>query len=246
MENKILNSPSKKKLVVITGASSGIGLALVKALLEQGYAVLGIANNFEKAGLDHPDFSSRSINLADIDALEESMSAVLSDIDMPVKALINNAGIGRMGFLEQLSVKDIRLVMDTNLTSQIIVTKAFLPLLKKQGEGDILFMGSEAALKGARQGSIYCASKFAVRGFSQALRDECGKSGVRVTLINPGAVRTPFFEKLQFEPGPAPENAIEPEDIAGAISMVLAARQGTVFDEITLSPRNHVWKKKDA
>ena len=246
MENKNLNSPSKKKLVVITGASSGIGLALVKALLEQGYAVLGIANNFEKAGLDHPDFSSRSINLADIDALEESMSAVLSDIDMPVKALINNAGIGRMGFLEQLSVKDIRLVMDTNLTSQIIVTKAFLPLLKKQGEGDILFMGSEAALKGARQGSIYCASKFAVRGFSQALRDECGKSGVRVTLINPGAVRTPFFEELQFEPGPAPENAIEPEDISGAISMVLAARQGTVFDEITLSPRNHVWKKKDA
>jgi|TARA_B110000240_G_scaffold179290_1_gene209324 3-hydroxy acid dehydrogenase/malonic semialdehyde reductase len=246
MENKNLNSPSKKKLVVITGASSGIGLALVKALLEQGYAVLGIANNFEKTGLDHPDFSSRSINLADIDALEESMSAVLSDIDMPVKALINNAGIGRMGFLEQLSVKDIRLVMDTNLTSQIIVTKAFLPLLKKQGEGDILFMGSEAALKGARQGSIYCASKFAVRGFSQALRDECGKSGVRVTLINPGAVRTPFFEKLQFEPGPAPENAIEPEDISGAISMVLAARQGTVFDEITLSPRNHVWKKKDA
>ena len=246
MENKNLNSPSKKKLVVITGASSGIGLALVKALLEQGYAVLGIANNFEKAGLDHPGFSSRSINLADIDALEESMSAVLSDIDMPVKALINNAGIGRMGFLEQLSVKDIRLVMDTNLTSQIIVTKAFLPLLKKQGGGDILFLGSEAALKGARQGSIYCASKFAVRGFSQALRDECGKSGVRVTLINPGAVRTPFFEKLQFEPGPAPENAIEPEDISGAISMVLAARQGTVFDEITLSPRNHVWKKKDA
>ena len=246
MENKNLNSPSKKKLVVITGASSGIGLALVKALLEQGYAVLGIANNFEKAGLDHPDFSSRSINLADIDALEESMSAVLSDIDMPVKALINNAGIGRMGFLEQLSVKDISLVMDTNFTSQVIVTKAFLPLLKKQGEGDILFMGSEAALKGAKQGSIYCASKFAVRGFSQALREECGKSGIRVTLINPGAVRTPFFDKLQFEPGLAPENAIEPEDIASAVSMVLAARLGTVFDEITLSPRNHVWKKKDA
>jgi 3-hydroxy acid dehydrogenase/malonic semialdehyde reductase len=159
--------------------------------------------------------------------------------------LINNAGIGRMGFLEQLSVKDIRLVMDTNLTSQVIVTKTFLPLLKKQGEGDILFMGSEAALKGARQGSIYCASKFALRGFSQALREECGKSGVRITLINPGAVRTPFFEKLQFEPGLAAENAIEPEDIASAVSMVLAARSGTVFDEITLSPRNQVWKKKD-
>ncbi|PCI77767.1 MAG: short-chain dehydrogenase [SAR86 cluster bacterium] len=241
-----MSNSSGKKLVVITGASSGIGLALVKALLEEGYAVLGIANDFEKARLDHPGFSSRSINLADLDALPERMSSLLDEITMPVKAVINNAGIGRMGFLEQLSVKDIRLVMDTNITSQIIVTKAFLPLLKKQGEGDILFMGSEAALKGARQGSIYCASKFAVRGFSQALRDECGKSGVRVTLINPGAVRTPFFEKLQFEPELAAENAIEPEDIASTVSMVLAARPGTVFDEITLSPRNQVWKKKDA
>ena len=232
-------------MVVVTGASSGIGLALVKALLAEGYAVLGIAKSFEKAGLNHPNFSGRSINLADLDALPGAMSSLLNEIDRPIKALINNAGIGRMGFLEQLSVKDIRLVMDTNLTSQVIVTKTFLPLLKKQGEGDILFMGSEAALKGAKQGSIYCASKFALRGFSQALREECGKSGVRITLINPGAVRTPFFENLQFEPGLAAENAIEPEDIASAVSMVLAARSGTVFDEITLSPRNQVWKKKD-
>ena len=240
-----MNNPSNQKLVVVTGASSGIGLALVKALLAEGYAVLGIAKSFEKAGLNHPNFSGRSINLADLDGLPEAMSLLLNEIDRPIKALINNAGIGRMGFLEQLSVKDIRLVMDTNLTSQVIVTKTFLPLLKKQGEGDILFMGSQAALKGARQGSIYCASKFALRGFSQALREECGKSGVRITLINPGAVRTPFFEKLQFEPGLAAENAIEPEDIASAVSMVLAARSGTVFDEITLSPRNQVWKKKD-
>ena len=240
-----MNNPSNQNLVVVTGASSGIGLALVKALLAEGYAVLGIAKSFEKAGLNHPNFSGRSINLADLDALPEAMSLLLNEIDRPIKALINNAGIGRMGFLEQLSVKDIRLVMDTNLTSQVIVTKTFLPLLKKQGEGDILFMGSEAALKGAKQGSIYCASKFALRGFSQALREECGKSGVRITLINPGAVRTPFFEKLQFEPGLAAENAIEPEDIASAVSMVLAARSGTVFDEITLSPRNQVWKKKD-
>ena len=240
-----MNNPSNQNLVVVTGASSGIGLALVKALLAEGYAVLGIAKSFEKAGLNHPNFSGRSINLADLDVLPEAMSSLLNEIDRPIKALINNAGIGRMGFLEQLSVKDIRLVMDTNLTIQVIVTKTFLPLLKKQGEGDILFMGSEAALKGAKQGSIYCASKFALRGFSQALREECGKSGVRITLINPGAVRTPFFENLQFEPGLAAENAIEPEDIASAVSMVLAARSGTVFDEITLSPRNQVWKKKD-
>ena len=71
MESKDLNNPGNKKLVVVTGASSGIGLALVRALLGEEYAVLGIANNFEKAGLSHPDFSSRCINLADLDALEK-------------------------------------------------------------------------------------------------------------------------------------------------------------------------------
>lgn len=241
-----MSKSNKQKLVVVTGASSGIGLAMVKSLLAEGYRVLGIVRNPEKVQLEHPNYSSRCIDLSDLDGLASAMDSLIAGIDLPIKALINNAGIGRMGFLEQLSVSDIRLLMDTNITSQIIVTKAFIPLLKKQGDGDILFMGSEAALRGAKQGSIYCASKFALRGFSQALRDECGKSGVRVTLINPGAVRTPFFERLQFEPDNAAENAIEPEDIATAVMMVLASRSGTVFDEITLSPRNQVWKKKDA
>ena len=98
--------------------------------------------------------------------------------------------------------------------------------------------------RGTRQGSIYCASKFAIRGFSQALREECGKSNVRVTLINPGAVRTPFFDELHFEPGAAQENAIEPEDIAEVLLTVLQARPGTVFDEINLSPLSHVWQRK--
>lgn len=235
---------TKGQLVIITGASSGIGLAMTHTLLREGYQVLGIANSFEKANIEHPNFSFKCINLANLDALPEQMSKLAGAVATPVKALINNAGIGRMGFLEQLSVKDIRLVMDTNFTSQAIVTKSFLPLLKTQGHGDIVFTGSEAALRGARQGSIYCASKFALRGFTQALREECGKSGLRVALINPGAVRTPFFDELHFEPGPEPENAIEPEDIAKAVLMVLEARVGTVFDEITISPGSHAWRRK--
>ena len=170
-----MNKNNGNNLVVVTGASSGIGLALSKSLLQEGYSVLGIATNFEKAKLEHPNFSFHQINLADLDGLQEALANLIADINMPIKALINNAGIGKMGYLEQLSVKDIRLLMDTNITSPIIVSKAFLPLLKKQGAGDILFMGSEAALRGARQGSIYSASKFAVRGFSKALREECGK-----------------------------------------------------------------------
>ena len=238
-------SSSNAKLVVLTGASSGIGLAMANTLLEEGYSVLGIAKDFTKTKLVHANFSSRSLDLADIDALPDAISVIIKEIDQPIKALVNNAGIGKMKFLEQLSVKDIRLVMDINFLSHAIVTKAFLPILKKQQQqADIIFTGSEAALKGARQGSIYCASKFAIRGFAQALREECARSNVRVTLINPGAVRTPFFDDLHFAPGAAQENAIEPEDIARVLITVLQARAGTVFDEINLSPLQHVWRRK--
>lgn len=238
------NNELNQQLVIISGASSGIGLAMVKAVLEQGYSVLGIAKDFSGFPIEHPRFSSKTLDLADLDSLPGAINELVANIDKPIKALVNNAGVGKMGFLEQLSVRDLRLVMDTNFMSHAIITRAFLPTLKKQGQADIIFTGSEAALRGTRQGSIYCASKFAIRGFSQALREECGKSNVRVTLINPGAVRTPFFDELHFEPGAAQENAIEPEDIAEVLLTVLQARPGTVFDEINLSPLSHVWQRK--
>ena len=150
-----------------------------------------------------------------------------------------------MAFLEQLSVKDMRLVMETNFLSHAIVTKVFLPILKRQQQlVDIVFTGSEAALEGAKQGSIYCASKFAVRGFVQAIREECAKTRVRVSIVNPGAVRTPFFDDLHFEPGGASENAIEAEDVAEVLLTIFNARPGTVIDEINLSPQTHVWQRK--
>ncbi len=232
-----------KPLVVITGASSGIGLAIAKVLLDSGYTVVGLARNFSKSGLSHPQFRGIEIDLADLDALPNGLAALTSELG-PIQALINNAGVGKMGFLEQLSISDMRRVMDLNFMSHAMVTKAFLPTMKQREHGDIVFIGSEAALHGAKQGSIYCASKFALRGFAQSLREECGKAHVRVTLVNPGAVRTPFFNELAFEPGPTADNAIDAADVAAAVLMVLKTRPGTVFDEINLSPLNKVWNKK--
>lgn len=234
----------KKPLIVISGSNSGIGLAMAREMLARGHAVLGLVQDAAKDPLQHPEYRQEKVDLSDADGLPDRITEIVRTLDGPVRALVNNAGIGRMGFLEQLSVKDIRLVMDTNFLSHAIVTRAFLPLLKRQGSGDIVFTGSESALSGGRQGSIYCASKFAIRGFAQSLREECGKSGVRVSLINPGAVRTPFFDDLHFEPGEDEDNAIAPEDVAEALAMVLEARPGTVLDEINLSPLNQVWRKK--
>ena len=89
-----------------------------------------------------------------------------------------------------------------NLLSHMVMSQLLIPYLKQQSNAKLIFMGSEAALKGAQQGSIYCAAKFGLRGFAQSLRQECSKSGLSVTLINPGMIKTPFFNDLYFEPGP--------------------------------------------
>jgi len=119
-----------------------------------------------------------------------------------------------------------------------------LPRLKKKGFGDIVFIGSEAALQGSKNGAIYCASKFALRGFAQSLRAECAKGGVRISTINPGMVQTSFFESLDFQPGEEPANYIEPSDVSDVVKLILTARPGTVFDEINLSPLKKVIRSK--
>ena len=122
--------------------------------------------------------------------------------------------------------------------------RAFLPILKRNGHGNIIIIGSEAALLGGARGGIYSASKSALRGLAQSLRAESATSGIRVTMINPGMVRTRFFETLDFEHGDDPDNFIEPLDIAQAVGAALDARQGTVFDEINLTPLKKVVRKK--
>ncbi len=236
---------NSKGQVLVSGSSSGIGLAMTNKLIDSGYSVVGLDQTEPGCAMPSERFTFVPVQLGDSHAMLETLPAVLAAIQGPIRGLINNAGIGKMGFLEQLSVADLQLVMQVNFMSHALLTKMLLARLKQQGTlVDIVFTGSEAALSGARQGSIYCASKFALRGFAQALRQECAKSSVRVTLINPGAVRTPFFDALDFEPGPLPTNAIEPGDIAQALLTVLEMRPGTVIEELNLSPMTHVWQRK--
>lgn len=219
---------------LVTGASQGIGKAICHHLLEEGYHVVGIARDFKEAE-NHPRFEFVSLDLSDLVNLPQALKALTKRYP-EIRTLICNAGMGQFKHLEEFSFDQIRAVMDLNFLSHVYLTKAFLPLLKKQPRGDIIFMGSEAALAGKRQGSIYCASKFALRGFAQALRDECATSSVRVCLINPGMVQTSFFQNLTFSPGEESNEHLLPEDIAQAVLSILNAREGMVFDEINLSP----------
>jgi len=232
-----------KRTILVTGASSGIGRAVARNLLQQGHTVIGVSRDCRKFTRKMDDFSSVQLDLSRVNDIPQKIHE-LQQMFPEIDAVVFSAGMGRFGSVEEFSYAQIEALMAINFTSQVFLTKALLPALKRKANSDLIFIGSEAALKGSRKGAVYCASKFALRGFTQALREECSKSNVRVCLINPGMVRTAFFEHLAFEPGNDETNTILPEDVAHAVSYVLGSRSQIVIDEINLSPLNKVVKFK--
>ena len=105
-------------------------------------------------------------------------------------------------------------------------------------------MGSEASLSGEKNGALYCGAKFGLRGFSQALRKDVSNSNIRVCIINPGMVRTSFFNNLKFLPGDDINNAVCEEDISNSVLSILLLGRNTVVDEINLSPLKRAIKFK--
>lgn len=232
-----------KRTILVTGASSGIGRAIAKNLLQQGHNVIGASRDCGKFIRTMDNFTPVQLDLSRLNELPQKMRAL--ELRFPeLDAVVFCAGRGQFGSVEEFSYAQIEDLMTLNFTSQAFLVRALLPALKRKQHSDLIFIGSEAALKGSRKGALYCASKFALRGFTQALREECGKSNVRVCLINPGMVKTAFFADLAFEPGDDASNFIEPEDVAEAVSYVLDSRAQIVIDEINLSPLNKVVKFK--
>ena len=202
-----------KRTVLVTGASSGIGRAIARNLLMQQHLVIGLSRDCSKFKVSQENFHPVQVDLSDLTALPTVINGLIRQFPA-LDAVIFSAGTGRFGNLEEFSSRQIQSLMDINFTANAVMTRALLPFLKRKQSSDLIYMGSEAALKGSRQGAIYCASKFALRGFSQAVREECRNNGVRVCLINPGMVKTPFFDRLGFEPGDSPSHYLLPEDVA--------------------------------
>jgi len=240
------NTPNRSLL--ITGVSSGIGLATTRQLLKQNITIIGVGRHAEETNKDAANYIGCNFDLGRINDIPNwinTLSNQHQDAFNHLSGIICCAGQGRFGSLEKFSHQQIRDLMDINFTSHACLVRELLPELKQRAIQDplgahLIFIGSEAALQGGRRGAIYSASKFALRGFSQSLREECNRSNIGVSLINPGMVRTAFFNPLNFGPGLEPDNAILPEDVAETISMILGMRAGTVIDEINLSPLKKV------
>jgi NADP-dependent 3-hydroxy acid dehydrogenase YdfG len=232
-----------KRTVLVTGSSSGIGQAVAKHLLQRGHRVIGIGRDCTKFNFINENFHPVQLDLAQLKELNSELKEIERQFPA-LDAIVFSAGIGRFGSLEEFSFEQIEDVMTINFTSPVIMTRVLLPNLKRKDRADLIYIGSEAALKGSRKGTVYCASKFALRGFTQALREECSTTKVRVCLINPGMVLTPFFDKLTFQPGDDDCNYLIPNDVAEAVSFVINSRAEMMVDEINLNPACRVVRKK--
>ncbi|MGI4835243.1 MAG: SDR family oxidoreductase [Janthinobacterium lividum] len=223
------------KVAIVTGVSSGIGRATAEALLQRGAAVAGWGRHAPE-GLNHDRFQFFACDVRDEHAVNEAFTNTQRELGLEVHVLVNNAGLGIFGPIDGFRSEDWHALFDTNVNGLFYCTRAVLPQLKKQRAGHIINIASLAATAGTANLAGYCATKYAVRGFSDALFKELRPDGIRVTCVLPGSVETNFNGKA---PGPAPDpTKMQPQDIAAAIVHALEAPQATMISEVQLRPTN--------
>ena len=233
----------KDKCIIVTGSSSGIGQSITSKLLSLGAKVIGLARDHNKSKIVNKNYKTFKVDLNDFDNLGKILKNILKE-NNEINGLVSNAGYGEFGSLENFSIDEIEKFISMNLTSHIVVTKCLLSHFRKIGSGDIIYIGSEAGLLGAKNGSLYCSAKFGLRGFSQSISKDVSNANIRVCIINPGMVRTNFFKNLKFSPGDDINNAIDVENISNSVVNIINMERNTIVDEINLSPLKKILKFK--
>ena len=208
-------------------------------MLEDGFKVLGVGRRLSPLKSVSDKYIHYQIDMEKITKSEKEFGRLIKE-NPEVSGLVHCAGIGEFDNIENMSLPTIEKLININLLSAIVVTKLLVPKLKSKNEGSLVYIGSEAGLKGSKKGAVYSASKFALRGFAQSIRDETAKNNVSVTIVNPGMIRGRFFEDKNFRPGKDEDNAIKPSDLAKLVAFIVKDRKGMIIDEINLSQTKKV------
>jgi NAD(P)-dependent dehydrogenase (short-subunit alcohol dehydrogenase family) len=181
------------RVVVLTGITAGIGRVTALRLVDRGARVVGCTRDVA----DLEPFAGLTAVEADITdpAGRERLVATALSAHGRIDALVNNAGIGWVGLVEDMPAEAVRPVVDTNLTAAMDLTRRVLPGMLARGDGDIVMISSVAAWVPTPSLAVYSGTKAGVDGFAQALRREVGARGVRVHTVNPGPVRTEWLPR---------------------------------------------------
>lgn len=187
------------KVWYVTGASQGLGLTLVKKLIADGYRVAATSRNAyalkEAVGvIDTEHFLPLSVDMINQDCIDESVQQTLKTFGQ-IDVVVNNAGYGMAGTIEETSEEDIHKIFDVNVLAAINVIKSILPVMRKQQSGHIINIGSVAGFVGAPGWSVYSATKAAIAAFSEVLALDIKEFGIHVTVVEPSGFRTGFLTK---------------------------------------------------
>lgn len=229
------------KTIVVTGASKGIGLAIARRLVADGHTVVGTSRNPARVG--EVGFPLLALDVLESESLAGFVPRVLDAVGR-IDVLVNNAGFDLYGAAEETSPAELAAQMDTNFSSITALTQAVLPVMRQQGNGKMINMSSIGGLVALPYNSAYAASKFALEGYSEALRLELLEHNIWVSLVEPGAVRTDTLDTSiqQVSPGhplyararaamvdlmrqSGRNSSVTPEQVAGVVAQIVTARR---------------------
>ena len=234
-------SPLLGAVALVTGGNRGIGRAIALRLAELGasvaicgrdaQALAATEAELKKSGLPvHSQLADVSRS-ADVTALVDKTQAALG----PISILVNNAGIGLFGPAHEKTEADWDRVLNTNLKSVFLVSRAVAPAMIQRGAGDIINISSLAGRNAFAGGGIYCASKWGLQGLSACMAEDLREYGIRVSVICPGSVATGFSSGSTRGPKD-PAKVLSPEDVAHAVEMIVTQSPQSFLSEVHVRP----------
>ncbi len=229
------------KVVLLTGASSGLGKGFALALAGAGAKVFLVARREDKLRAVVQEIADAGgeaayhvLDVRSVPALYDLVDVLLSRYKR-LDVLINNAGVGYRSPLLETRRSEIAEMLETNLNAAVYLTQASLHALLKSSPSEIVNISSIAGLEGFAEGTVYCAAKSGLVGFSRALAAELKPANIRVTAICPGSVDTDFFDR--FRPTLERPEMLRIEDTVRALLYVLTSPPNVLHGEVVLRPR---------
>ena len=227
------------KVAIVTGASSGVGRAVALYLSVRGWQVAAIARRRETLEETGNRIHAYPCDVTDAGAVAAAVADVIAKFG-GVNALVNSAGtnIPRRA-MDVLTLDDFHAVIDVNLNGAFHCVHAVLPHMRRQGEGTIVNIVSDAGLiANAKAGAAYVASKFGLTGLTQSINAEERQNGVRACAIFPGDIDTGLLEKRPSPPPPeARAKMLKPEDVAECVMLAIDLPQRAVVEQLVVRPR---------
>lgn len=227
------------KNAVITGAGSGLGMAISEKLTQKGAMVYGLGRNLQKLKNVQDrlgeNFIPVQMDITDQEGVFSWVSDTFSDQNRP-DILINNAGAGLFAKIDEFSLDEWHAMVNTNINGLFYMTSSLVPPMKKNpGICHILNIGSILGKTTRSKGSAYSLTKYGVQGFSESLFKELRSDGIKVSCVNPGSIATHFFEESGIDPH---GNMLHTGDLADVLIHIIESPDNVLIDEITLRPLN--------